>query len=432
MIRMMSRAIIMLAASCAIAGPGRAAFEKGGLLDAGPRSAALGGTGVVLGGDAISARANAAGLVLMGGPQVIGGVGMASAADEVTMVAGAGAMWEGLGLSVLAGQVSSGSAHDRTLQVGLGLPVEELPWLSIGASLKYLASDLVIARATGFGFDASVLTHFGLPWQSVEVTAAAGIEDALAGITWDDGLEEEPARQVRLGAGIQAGRGISVLSEVRMIRGAAARELILGFGLEESFAVLGIPAALRAGYRDGDQREASFTGGFGVRYGPVALDYAIAGMRSSLGWLHTASLTYEFGARAVPRTAGALSAYPVPLGNVVPEQGDFVLTSLYQTMGFRVRAPRIGTVASWAVLISDAGGSVVWTIEGEGEVPGAVEWAGGVMDGGQAPDGVYACQLVIKGPGTYQYLSPGTTFRLSRPGNNKRKDEEDAGGPGGF
>jgi len=410
---------------------GWASFAKGGLLDEGPRSAALGGASAALGGDAITARSNAAGLALMGGPQLIAGGGIASAASVSTLVAGAGAMWEGMGLSLLAVRTASGSANDTSCAVSLGLPVEDLPWFSIGTSLKYLASGMKIARATGVGFDASLMAHFGLPWQPLEVNATAGIEDALAGLKWDDGLEEDLARQARIGIGVSAGRGVSAISEIRMIRGSGSPESILAFGLEESFVVSVVPAAIRIGWRDGNRREASFTGGFGVRYGPAALDYAIVGQSRSLGYLHSFSLTWEFGERAVPRTAGALSAYPVPLGDVVPEQKVFKLTSPYQSMVFLVHAPRIGSAASWAVVFSDSAGTVVWAIEGEGEVPGTVDWHGGVMDGGTAPDGVYTCRLVIKGPSMYQYLSPGTEFRVFRPGN-KGRDEEDTGGPGGF
>jgi hypothetical protein len=401
------------------------------MLDEGPRSAALGGASAALGGDAVTARANAAGLALMGGPHVIAALGAATEAGVSHAVFGGGTMIEGMGLSALVSQTRSGSAYDRSLMLSIGLPVEELPWFSLGASLKYLTTGMKTGTASGFGFDASVMAHFGLPWQAVEVTVAAGIEDALASLKWDDGLTEDVGRQARLGAGIEAGKGLALLSEIRLIRGTGRPEGILAFGLEEAFRAWGIPAAVRMGWRDGKYREASFTGGFGVRYGAAAFNYALVGETKSLGWLNTASLTFEFGARLEPRTAGAISGYPVPLGGVEPEERTFVLTSPYRSMNFSVRAPRVGRSASWAVLFSDSRGEVVWSAEGEGAVPAVVEWNGGMMDGREAPQGVYSCQLVIRGPGTYQYLSRGATFRISRP-RERRKDETEPEEPGGF
>ncbi|MEK7765159.1 MAG: hypothetical protein AAB368_02875, partial [bacterium] len=77
-------AVLLLAAPAA-----RAAFEKGGLLDEGPRNASLGGCGGAFASDPAGAKGCPASLARLEGMPVLLGMGAATQADLGTFVAGA-------------------------------------------------------------------------------------------------------------------------------------------------------------------------------------------------------------------------------------------------------------------------------------------------------------------------------------------------------
>src|SRR6185436_5697002 len=107
--------------AAALAGPAPAAFEKGGVLDADPRSGALGGASAACTREALAPGANPACLALLPAPSLTGGGGIASAASLAASSIGAGALVEGLGLGAGFSQLVGDSASERTLRAMLGV-----------------------------------------------------------------------------------------------------------------------------------------------------------------------------------------------------------------------------------------------------------------------------------------------------------------------
>jgi len=416
-----------------LAAPVRAAFEKGGVLDTDPRSGALGGVVEPGSREAVAAGVNPAGFALLEAPAVTTGGGVSSAASLAASGLSGGGQLEGLGLGGGFTQVTGTRIAERTVRVGLGLPAADLAGAGFGAAVKFRRADYGSAHATGFGLDLGAVTAVPVPWDRLAVAAAAGIEDLLGSLDWSGGLGEPVARQTRFGVAAKWGGQLTGVVEARFIRAAARNEQLLGLGVEQTFLIRGVGLALRAGWRDGTLRNAAVTGGIGAGYGPVTVDYAVAGAGVAGGAIHLVSASWAFpgGAGWTPGTSAPRSSHAP--GEVVPDQDPVVFASAYASTCFRIRAPHVEQIAGWTVLITDPSGRVVWSQEGDGFPPLTVKWTGVGLDGEMAPPGEYLCQLVLKGPGTWQYVSPESRFRLARPVDRTAPRElhlDD--GPGGF
>ena len=412
-------AVLFLAASAA-----HASFEKGGLLGSGGRSAALGGASIALADDLATARSNPAGLSQMQGAHLFGSREAASRTKDVTTFFGAATMIEGIGVSVLASDTSFKVGNERQYAVAAGIPFEEVPWISFGAAIKMLSSNLGVDKADGFGLDGAIMARPSLPWYGAELRMALAVEDALGSISWNDGFSEELKRQVRFGLGVRVGRSLYVLSEFISAEERAGRETITAFGIEQTYELSRIPLSLRGGWRDGDRRDPIFTTGLGVKIGSASLDYAMTGQTESQGVLNLFSIKWNFGG-GLFQIAGQL---PRSLEVWVrPDREIIEVTSPYESMTFAVRYPKAEQISSWAVLLIDKCGEVVWNVEGSGIPPELLTWNGTTIEGAFVPTGSYTCHLLVRGPGAYRYLSKGTGFKVKRapePGDTET--------PGGF
>jgi opacity protein-like surface antigen len=342
---------------------------------------------------------------------------------------------EGLGVGASFRNLAAGDTAERMWSAGLGMPVEEVPGLSFGAALKVMEADLYGDYGTGFGLDLSVRAALPVRVEWLEVDAAAGVEDAFGSVNWASGLREDIARQWRMGLAARIDGSLALLAEGRLVRGPSASEGIWAFGLEHALLVRGRACAIRIGWRDGTQRTGTLSAGLGVPLGQGMLEYAIAGAAQSQGYLHMVSARWQLGRAGADAGAGRepASSPSAPAssreGEVTPESDTLVAPSPYRVFSFPVRAPRAGRVEAWSVVILDAAGGVVWSVEGDGAPPSAVQWNGSTQRGELAPAGRYRCSLVLRGPGTFRSVSPGTGFRLVRPPEPARGAEpEGAGG----
>lgn len=416
------------------AAPALAAFEKGGVLDADPRSGALGGVMEPGSREAVASGVNPAGLALLTAPALATGGGVSSAASLAASGLSGGALVEGLGLGGGFTQVMGSGIAERTVRAAVGIPAEDLPGAAFGAAVKFRRAEYSGAHATGFGLDLGAVSPVPVPVEALAVTAAAGIEDVLGSLDWSGGLTEPVARQSRIGVSARWAGMLTALTEIRFIRAATRNEEVLGLGLEDAFQVREVALAVRAGWRNGSRREAAFTGGLGAGYGPVTIDYAVAQAGPAGGAIHLVSATWAFAggeSSAAPRFASSSSHRTAGAqGEAVPETDPVVFASPYSVARIQVHAPRVELVTGWTVLILDKAGSVVWSADGEGLPPLGLTWTGVALDGSPAPAGEYRCQLVLKGPGSFQYLSPGARFRIVRPLEPKSAADDD--GPGGF
>jgi len=415
-----------------LARPAAAVFEKGGLIDAAPRSAALAGADFAA--DEGLAAGCAASLTRLTGPDALASIGASTRADLTSAQLRAGTVLEGLGLGASFRSLADGAAAERTWTAGLGLPVEEVPGLALGAGFKVLEADFPGDHATGFGLDVSVHGRVPVRVEGLELDAAAGVDDAFGGLAWKSGLKEDLSRQMRVGCAARVEGTLLVLAEGRLVRGASAREGIWAFGLEHGLILRGVDGAIRVGWRDGTQRTGTLSAGLGASYGPATVEYAIAGATRSQGYLHLVSVRWRLGAGEVGRGVVRDIAEPVSRvpaeGDVAPESPVLVASGPYRAFGFRLRAPRSGRIEGWTVLILDAAGGVVWSAEGDGAPPSSVEWSGATQRGDAAPAGWYRCQLVLRGPGAFRLVSPGSVFRLVRPPEPARGAEPET--EGGF
>jgi hypothetical protein len=413
-----------------LAAPAFAAFEKGGVLDTDPRTGALGGATAASTRDALGPGANPAFLALLPAPAVSGLGGVASAASLASSGLSGGAVVEGLGIGGSFTQVTGTGAAERTIRAAIGIPAGDLPGAAFGAAVKFRDADFGPAKGTGFGLDLGAVSAVPVPWERLAVSAAAGIEDVLGSLDWTNGLSEPVARQSRLGVSARWAGRTTGLVEARFIRAATRNEELLGLGVEQAFTIRGVALALRAGWRDGSLRKAAATGGLGVGYGPVTVDYAIAGAGAAGGAIHLVSATWAFPGGEPWRSGGDDAAPTSAQGDAAPENGRVVCDSPYATTRIMIHAPKVELVTGWTVLILDRKGAVVWSAEGDNMPPASLTWSGVAVDGTLVPSGEYKCQLVLRGPGTFQYVSGATRFRLIRP--VAVESSLDSDGPGGF
>lgn len=275
--------------------PGYAAFEKGGLIGTSPRAAAVSGAYAVLADDVLLTKGSPAGLVNMTGPHVQAAGGFTGQTSLTSSSIGVGTMLEGIGVAALAWQISSPGGYERCYMLSTALPIGEAPWLSLGASLKSLWTDLGTDQASGFGFDASLFANPPLPWKPWEVRLSLGLEDALGSLQWKSGLREDLPHKGHVGLGIRWAQSTALLAEYSLAESVLGRERILAVGTESVISMKGLPIAVRAGWRDGMYREASFSAGVGIRVRVVSLDYALVGLTQSQGNLHLLSAKWIFG-----------------------------------------------------------------------------------------------------------------------------------------
>jgi len=429
-------ASVLVLAGILAAFPAAAAFEPGGLLDASPRSASLAGSDVAAGGGL--AAGCAASLADLRAPDSLGSVGAATRAGLTAAQLSAGAPVNGLGIGISFRSLSAGNAAERTWIAGLGMPVEEVPGLSLGAALKVLEAGFPGDRASGFGLDLSARGRLPVDVEGVELHAAAGLDNAFGGIAWTSGNREDLTRQARAGLAARVDGSLLVLAEGRFVRGPAVREGIWAFGLEHALSVRGVDGALRIGWRDGTERTGTLSAGAGAAWGRATIDYAIVGATRSQGYLHVVSARWRWGEgdlvgdAAKPKAWGS-STNPgghVIGSDVTPESETLVASSPYRAFEFAIRPPRMGRIEGWMVLIVDGTGEVAWSAEGDGAPPASLEWNGSTQRGQAAPAGRYVCQLVLRGPGALRRVSSGWAFRLVRPPERGRGPEPE--GEGGF
>ena len=411
------------------AGAAAAAFEKGGLIDASPRSAALAGSDFAA-GEGLSSGCAAA-LPELRGPDALGSFGAATRAGLNAVLLRTGGIVGGLGVGASFRNLAAGDTAERTWAAGLGMPVEEVPGLSLGAALKVMEADLHDDNATGFGLDFAIRGRMPVRVEGLEVDAAAGVDDAFGSLAWKSGLREDVARQWRLALAARIDGALAATAEGRLVRGPAAREGIWAFGFEQPLAVRGVDGAIRIGWRDGTARDGTLSAGVGVTVGKGRLEYAIAGAARSQGYLHLASLRWQLGQGDVLEgiaTAGAAPGGTASGSGVMPESEMLVASSPWRTFTFTIRPPKGGRIEGWTVLILDRAGGGVWSAEGEGAPPASLDWNGSTQRGVATPAGRYRVQLVVRGPGAIRSVSPAAEFRLVRPPEPARGPEPEAEG----
>ncbi len=420
------------------AGPAVASFEKGGLLGAPPRSVALAGADLALPGAMDAAAGEAASYTLLNVPALVAAYGVTTEGALGGLHVSAGGTWGGLGVAGSFDRRAAGGVSERRIGIGAGVPVEEVPGLSFGARLTLLATDLGGDAASGVAADLSVSLPLPSPVGGLELRGALAADDAFGSLDWESGLEERMARQIRIGAAGRWRDRITGYAEARLIRGPLGREAIGAAGAEYVFAVIPHPVvgelelAPRLGWRGGDARDGAVTGGLGIARGPVRLDYALAGPTPGQGTLHVLSAGYRLEGFSTPGTRRMTPATAISGGDAgaaVPEVPSLRFDTPYTTLRIAVAPPKGFIVETWAVLVLDSRGEVVWSAEGNGVPPGSVEWNGGALNGTAAPAGSYECRLAARGPGAFRSFSAGTPFRLIRP-SGKPLPEPD--GPGGF
>lgn len=317
--RMILTSLALLAATCAASRPGRAdgpGSSAAPFLRAsvGARFAGLGGAGSTLAEDATSLHYNPAGLA------------------------------EARGLSMTSEYVSGLAGTDRQF-LGAVLPVGEAG--GIGVSLlrwDYGSTDRTLADATGAfagnagtfsGSDLALRIGYGTRIGSLRVGAAAGfvrqkVDDVSGdgafltlGARWEDrtGRLRLAAALRNLGTRLDfttsgerpAAEGVLGVSYRALPTLTAALDLSYAEDGGEN-AHAGVEwrprdwVALRGGYTSTTDAGDGFTGGVGVVYEGIALDYAFAPF-GDLGDDHRVSLSYAFGGRG-----GAVSAItPKPI-----------------------------------------------------------------------------------------------------------------------
>jgi len=408
--------IFALGALCAPAA--RASFEKGGLLDEGPRAAALAGATVALADDVITARACPAGLVQLHAPAFAGAWGMDGGSELTSFVLGAAGSVEGAGLSGSVRGIGDGSLNERTVALGAGFPVAELHGISFGTAFKVLSANLDVDQASGFGFDAGVMGRHPVPWNGLEICWAACIEDALGGLSWKSGFKEDLPRQGRLGLGGRLPGATAVLMEVRLLSSGNGRDSLVGVGGEQGITVYGVPVAFRAGWRNGSGRSAEVTGGLGAQVGPVSVDYAaVQETAAGGGTEHLLAASWAFFSGSMDSLAdrGGGSAAESPVA-VQPKKATVELDSRYQAVDFAVRCPSGERTTGWLVIITGRNGEVVWDVEGEGRPPTLLKWNGTTTQGELAPAGEYSCVLMMRGGMAWRKVSHEARFVLKRRG----------------
>jgi len=394
---------------------GMTAYEKGGVLDEGPRAAAIGGAGSSLSDDALTARGCPAGLAWLGAPSLAAAYGMDSMKDLSSVVMGVGGTYEGVGLGGQYRRTAFKSASEQLISLGTGLPIEELGWLSIGVGVKAMSVDLKVDRASGFGLDMGVMGRHLLPWQGIELRWATAVEDAMGGLNWDSGLQEDLSRQTRLGLGVKLGSGTAVLTELRRINSILGDENIMSGGVEQVISAWGADFALRTGIRDGSLRSASVSGGVGAKYGPIVADYAaVQSLGTGGGIQHLISFSWIMGA-GLPMLAGKDGGKDAE-SEMTPVSDPLEFTSRYDSAEFRVKTPRNANASTWVVAIMDHCGEVVWDLEGEGQPPASLKWNGTTLRGDTAAPGTYSCVMMLRGPSSLQQISRTVQFKLERPG----------------
>jgi hypothetical protein len=393
---------------------GIAAYEKGGVLDEGPRAAAIGGAGSALSDDALTARGCPAGLAWLGAPSLAASYGMDSVRDLSSVVMGAGAVYEGVGIGGQYRRTAFGSASEQLVSLGTGIPIEELGWLSVGVGLKFMAVDMKVDRGSGFGLDLGLMGRHALPWDGIELRWAGAVEDAMGGLKWDSGFEEDLSRQSRLGLGVKLGSGTALMSELRRINSILGDETIVAGGIEQVIPAWGAEWALRAGARDGSVRPASVSGGLGVKYGPLLLDYAASqSLGAGGGMEHFVSFSWMLGA-GLPLMA-ARGGNDDAESVMAPVANPLELKSRYESGEFTVKTPRNSRASTWVVAIMDHCGEVIWDLEGEGQPPASIKWNGTTLRGEPALPGNYSCVVMLRGPSALQQVSKTVPFRLKRP-----------------
>jgi len=393
---------------------GMSAYEKGGVLDGGPRAAAIGGAGSSLSDDALTAGGCPAGLAWLGAPSLAAAIGMDGVKELSSAVMGAGGTFEGVGLGGQYRRTAFKSASEQLVSLGTGLPIEELGWLSVGVGIKYMAVDMKVDRASGFGLDMGVMGRHALPWNGTELRWAAAVEDAMGGLKWESGFEEDLSRQSRLGLGLKLATGTAILSEVRRINSILGDETIVSGGVEQVISSWGADFALRTGIRDGSARPASVSGGLGVKYGPVSADYAaVQGLGAGGGIEHLISFSWMLGA-GIPVMAGGRGK-PGEEASMIPVSNPLEFNSIYESAEFSVNTPRNSRPSSWVVAIMDHCGDVIWDLEGEGPPPASLKWNGTTLNGEPAVSGIYSCVLMLRGPSSLQQVSRTSSFKLKRP-----------------
>lgn len=160
--------------------------------------------------------------------------------------------------------------------------------LTVGITGKFLFEKIFVDEASGFAVDVGAL--YQTPLEGVKV----GLAVANLG-----GMSAMRNEKLKLPALVRVGPAFTLKLDDLNSTALAATDMVYVFpekrvslNIGSEFLING-SVAVRAGYQPGSTAR-GLTGGLGVFYGFLSLDYAIASLSSNLGAGHTFSLTITF------------------------------------------------------------------------------------------------------------------------------------------
>ena len=176
------------------------------------------------------------------------------------------------------------TAHFASFQAGFARKIQES--IVAGISLKYVYEKIYVDEATGFGFDV------GLTYLTPVQGLAVGL--AVTNVGELGKFRSDPSRLP--GAARFGGRYLISYDDFEFgLHAAIANDLHLGtthghVGVESWYQRT---VALRVGYESGFETH-GISGGLGVRYSLVSLDYAYVPFSLGLGSAHLFSIGFQF------------------------------------------------------------------------------------------------------------------------------------------
>lgn len=180
-----------------------------------------------------------------------------------------------------------GTFTARNTSIGISAAYTIDPNLSIGATGKFIYEKILVDVASGFAIDLGGL--YTTPW---DVRLAIVISN-LGSINELDKTSSKLPTVVRFGGAYETllqdvDGALTLSSDIVSFSGDSKTHWHLGteFNYRHTFAI-------RAGYQT-DYEAKSISGGVGVRYGLLYVDYAFVPFKYDLGATHTFSLGIEF------------------------------------------------------------------------------------------------------------------------------------------
>lgn len=379
----MNKAALVLAAVLMLTGTAWAADDggiPGGFLRYGSsaRGLALGNAVVGTADDAAVSYWNPAGLAQLRTMEVTG-MGATLFNDTRYSFFALGMPTESWGTFAFNGTFTTSGEYERaTWDMDLNETFSEkesivsLGWagsygrLAYGAAFKSVSQDMGGAKGSSMGIDAGVYFR---PHRLLSM--GASVQNLMAPkITLVD-EEEELARSVRAGLALRFFKSRLIMTS----------DLVKTKWMDTSFRA-GLEAwptrtfALRGGW---DSEREHMSAGAGFRLNNWQFDYAY--VSTDLGSQNIVSATLRFG---------------VPFGvKVGRDKALFSPSGTDRQVNFNIETAVRGQVDSWRVVITDAAGTTVRTLGGNGMPPEGVAWAGDDEDGRLVGDGKYEARVMI-------------------------------------